>query len=65
VVNAAGTQADFYVGGALLGSHTTNLPTGAGRETGFGFHIIKTAGTTARTLECDRAMWRISLSTPR
>jgi len=65
VVNAGGTQADFYVDGALAASLTATIPTGSGKETGFGFTIIKSAGTTARTLEIDRALWRASLSTPR
>ena len=34
----------------LVATNTTNIPTGAGREMGAGLGIVKTAGTTARTL---------------
>lgn len=34
IVNAAGTQVDFYVNDVFVKSHTTNIPTGAGRQCG-------------------------------
>ena len=36
--------------GAAKATHSTNIPSGAGRETSAGIYIRKTAGTTARTL---------------
>lgn len=53
VVNAAGTQVDFYVDGTLAGTSTTNIPTSAGRETGIRIGIVKSVGTTARTVTLD------------
>lgn len=47
-VNAAGTSAAFLVNGALLGTLTTNIPTGAARMTQFGFHLVRLAGTPSQ-----------------
>lgn len=46
VVNAAGTSADFNIDGTTKATITTNIPTGAGRETGYGVMGLKSAGTT-------------------
>ena len=54
VVNATGTQADIYLNNTLLGSITTNIPTGSLRRFDTHFNITKTVGTTARTLNLDR-----------
>ncbi len=56
VINAAGTQADFYVNGTLVGSSTTNIPTAALK---FVFKIEKSAGSTARTTSVDYISWRM------
>jgi len=53
VVNAAGTSAEFFIDGSSVGTIATNIPTGAGRETGYGPTIRKTAGTTERTALLD------------
>lgn len=52
-VNAAGTEAKFYIQNALVATIATTVPTGVGRETQFGFVISKSAGTTTRTLRGD------------
>jgi hypothetical protein len=52
-VNAAGTEAKFYLNDALVATHTTNIPTGTARATGALVQIRKTLGITARTLEHD------------
>lgn len=46
-VNAAGTSADFYIDGVKKATITTNIPTGAGRDTGYGIGAVKSAGTTS------------------
>src|SRR4030095_3566645 len=46
IVNAAGNEAKFFQDGVSLGTVTTNIPTGSGRETGFGVMFLKSAGTT-------------------
>lgn len=67
VANAAGTSVSFFMDGTEVSGSpiTTNIPTGSGRETGFGFHIIKSAGTTERTFVSDWIAWDFSLTTPR
>ncbi len=58
-VNAAASSVNFQIGtpaAANLGNsqnNTTNIPTAAGRETGIGANIFKTAGTNARNLYLD------------
>ena len=46
-VNPAGTSVVFKIDGATVATNTTNIPTGAGRETGYGLASNKSAGTTA------------------
>lgn len=63
-INAAGTSATFYVDGVSAGAaNTTNIPTGAGRETGAQISILKSAGTTARLISLDQAWIRQAAST--
>lgn len=65
VVNDDATQVDFYVDGELVASHTTNIPSGVGRNTGAGLQIVKSVGATARTLECDRLTYVCSFTSGR
>jgi hypothetical protein len=62
-INAAGTSATFYANGVLQATNTTNIPTGAGRETGVQMSILKSAGTTARLVSLDQAWIRQAAST--
>lgn len=53
-INAAASSVTYYINGvATATSHTANIPTGSGRETGFGWLLIKSVGTTARTVDFD------------
>lgn len=53
-VNAAGTLATFYVNDVSIGTVASNIPTAAGHEVGIlAGQIVKSAGTTARTIELD------------
>jgi hypothetical protein len=52
-IGADANSAAFYAGGTLRATNTTNIPSGAGRLTGLGAGIIKSAGTTARLLLLD------------
>ncbi|UEG49278.1 hypothetical protein LK994_11610 [Ferruginibacter lapsinanis] len=56
VVNAAGTQVDFYIDGTLIGSVSANIPTAAMK---FVFKIEKTAGTTAKAIYVDYLGWKM------
>lgn len=64
-VNAAGTRADFFINGSNVGNTTTNIPSSAGRECGFGWGIMKSIGTTARTVSVDYLMVQNIFTTPR
>lgn len=53
-VNPDASQVDFYVNGTHTGtSHTTNIPKGAGRDTGIVLMIQKSAGNSARWVAWD------------
>lgn len=52
-VNADGTEVVFYVDGTEQARHSTNIPRTFGREFGFGWVLIKSAGGTARTMAVD------------
>jgi len=52
-INAAGTEAKFWINGTLVATITTNIPSGAGRTTGIVCGMAKTAGTTASTCIID------------
>jgi len=54
IVNAAGSNVDFYIDDVLIGSATTNIPTAALRLVA---KIEKSAGTTARTANIDYFAW--------
>ena len=52
-VNAAASSVSFYIDGVLVRTETQNIPSGSGRELGFGWLLIKSVGTTARTVDFD------------
>ena len=47
------TSATFYINGTLVATITTNLPSGTSQQFGYSFGIIKSVGTTARTVQYD------------
>jgi uncharacterized protein (UPF0333 family) len=65
IINPSGTQALFYINEVLVCTHTTNIPTGASRVTGPSIQIIKSAGTTARTLLVDYWQQDLNFTTTR
>lgn len=65
IINAAGTSAEYFIDGTSLGVVNTNVPNGAGRDTGIVGRIMKSAGTTARTVLWDYLDISASLTTPR
>jgi hypothetical protein len=52
-VNAAGTEAKFYIDGTLTNTITANIPTGTARATGIICGLVKSAGATARVMNID------------
>lgn len=52
-VNSAGNSATYYIDDSLVATITTNIPSGAGRQSGIVFKIEKSAGTTARLMYID------------
>lgn len=64
-VNAAATSVEFYINDTLVGTHTTNIPSGAARTTGSGIYLQKSAGTTARTADIDYLFLKAKFTTPR
>lgn len=42
--NAAGTSIVFFIAGVKVATHTTNIPTAAGREFGYGVMCLRSAG---------------------
>jgi SO2946-like, C-terminal domain len=49
------TSAEYLINGISVGTVTTNIPSGTGHECGLSSHIIKSAGTTSRTIRWDKA----------
>lgn len=59
VVNAAGTTAAFFIDGSLVYSDSSGLPSGTSRATGVSTYIVKTIGTTARTMLIDMMLLEV------
>jgi hypothetical protein len=57
VINAAGTNVDFYLDNTLMGSVATNIPTAPMK---FVFHLEKSLGTTAINTDVDYISWRMA-----
>lgn len=69
LINAAGTSARCYINGVEPSGAgypiTSNIPTGASNQTGLRTGILKSAGTTSRSLYIDFLYGRIKFTTPR
>ena len=68
-VNAAGTSVAFFINGTLVATHTTNIPTWLSSASPRGFNvkqsILKSIGTTNRSVFCDYLGYENVLTTPR
>jgi hypothetical protein len=68
-VNAAATSVAFYINGILVATHTTNIPKWLAANNPRGFNvkqsIVKTIGTTTRSVFCDYLGYENILTTPR
>lgn len=59
-INSTGTSVTFTINGTSVATHTTNIPTGAGRFTGVCSKIQKTGGAAARQAVIDYFYQRIT-----
>lgn len=57
-IKANSTSVEFYIGGVLQATHTTNIPSGTARTFSMGFGVKKKLGTATRTIDVDRIMFR-------
>lgn len=65
-INAAATSVAFYINGTLVATHTTNIPTFANsRFLIMKQQLVKSAGTTNRSVYCDYLGYENILTTPR
>lgn len=64
-VNADATSVTFYINDVAVGTHTTNIPSGASRLTTSGVYLQKSAGTIARTANVDYLYLKAKFTTPR
>ena len=65
VVNAAGTAVEFFLDNTSIGFVTTDIPTTAGRVTGIGAGIFKTAGLASRAARIDWIDIKVTLTNSR
>ena len=59
------TSVEYFINDVSVGTNTTNIPTTTGRECGVVLSILKSAGTTSRTLSVDWTWVHIGLTTSR
>jgi hypothetical protein len=65
VVNAAATQADFYIDDVAMTPHTTNIPAGTSEVGEIFISVNKTVGTTTtRIINIDAYSEKFNLTTP-
>ena len=63
-INAGGTSIEFFINGTTAGTITTDIPTGTGRGTAAAILIVKSVGTTGRSVDADYALIYQKLTTP-
>ena len=64
-INAAGTEAKFYINDTLVATITTNIPTASYQRTAMGAWIVKTLGSTARAAYIDYLGMKVERTTMR
>jgi hypothetical protein len=65
IVMTGTTRAEFYVNGVKSCDINTNIPSGTARMQGWARSMIKSAGTTARTLDYDFTLRTLDLNSAR
>jgi hypothetical protein len=64
-INAAGTSVIFRINGSTVATVATTIPTGTARAVGMGTRIVKSAGTTSRSVNQDYIGFSMDLTTSR
>jgi hypothetical protein len=64
-INSIGTQALFYINETLVCTHTTNIPTGAGRVTSPRIQILNNGGASAESFYVDYWMQKMIFTNTR
>jgi hypothetical protein len=65
VVNATATSVEYFINDVSVGTSTTNIPTGALRQLGWGLLQNKSVGITSRTVSYDAMLVEGRLTTSR
>lgn len=65
LINAAANSVGFYINDVLAATHTANIPTGSGRLVGFGWLLVKSVGSTERTVDIDYLLARCVFTSAR
>lgn len=65
VVNADATAVDFFINDSPVRTETATIPSGAGRELAFGWCLLKSVGSTARTANIDYLHVTCDYTTPK
>lgn len=65
LVDAGGTKTTWFINGSYAGELAGTIPAALARQTGLSVSILKTAGTTARTLLVDYIYFLQKFTTPR
>lgn len=65
IVMEGTSKARFYLGDTEVGRITTNIPSGTTRASGANVLIVKSAGTTERSMDLDQIRVAVDLTTPR
>lgn len=65
-LNENATEARFYIDDILVATHTTNIPVGSARSSGWGASMTKHTGTTSvQTVAIDYISYKTKFTTPR
>ena len=65
-VNAGATSVEFKIGGSVVATNTTNIPSGVGKDVSYQSLFMKSAGTTSTSvLDVDTQEVIVDFTTPR
>jgi hypothetical protein len=66
IVNELGTSVQFKINNVVVATITTNIPSGAGRDTGYGLMVLRSVGTAAfNSIDIDYLETELNFTTQR